>query len=370
MTIYDRPPRSSPFTITVGGGALNEWLGGWSANSAVVDNHSSQHVFLPDVNVYCPPRIVGYTVPLPALGRVHAQFQVPPGTNDGPPVAGQIALVTFYAQELAPNPGVPDGQVAVTIPRQKLWPDGVTPVTQSQPSFTVAAGATSPTLTFTLPPGTVQIRVLATAGGLLFQYALLVLGHQTVEQYWGQPTAPGAPATVPTSTLPFTIAVERDWDTQVDLIAVGDPAQATTYYVSALFGVESPGQAGAAQSVIIPTPAAWQYPNQFSQRLAGTFPSTQATARELVVGAPELRVYVTQLSMAWDAVAAGSSFHLVDAVHGSPGGGTIRADLSCSVQNPAPVGPLGPFTVGNSLYVFCDSGTVVGRGTISVGQGQ
>lgn len=116
-TIYEIPPRSAPYTITVGGKALNEYLGGWSANSVMVDNHSTQHVFLPEPGLYCPPLTVGKIVPLPSLGRVTAQFLVPPGLKDGVPIAGQICQLTYFAEDLPPNPGVPDGQVNTLSPQ-------------------------------------------------------------------------------------------------------------------------------------------------------------------------------------------------------------------------------------------------------------
>lgn len=260
-TIYERPPRSTPYVMVVGGRPINDYLGGWSANSVIVDNHSSQHVFLRDVGIYCPPRTVGNVVPLPALGRVHAEFGVPPGLDDGPAVAGQTAGLTFYAEALTPNPGVPDGQVAVTIPRRKLYPDGVVvPSVASTPSFTVASGGLSGAKVFTLPPGTVSLRVMVTAGGLVFAYSLLALGSQTAEQYYGDPAAPGSSVVVPTPTLPFTIPIENDWDTQIEL-HVEQPTQNVNVFVSALFAPEQPGQAGAAQSVTQVTPQAWQTPN-------------------------------------------------------------------------------------------------------------
>ena len=135
------------------------------------------------------------------------------------------------------------------IPRQKLFPDGTTvPTSALTPSYTVGASATV-TNRFTVPAGTVALRFLVNASGLFFTYELLVTGHQSVAQYYGDPLAPGSTLVVPTPTLPFTIPIENDWDSQVDVTLTNTSTNSLRVFVSALFAPEAPGQTGAAQTV-------------------------------------------------------------------------------------------------------------------------
>ena len=147
--------------------------------------------------------------------------------------------------------------------RQRLYPDGSPPATPNAPSFTVAPNTITSTLTFTLPAGTVSLRILAQSGGVVFRYFLLITGHVTLEQYWGSPTAPGSVQAVPSPTLPFTIPIENDWDSKVDIVCQTPSTNGATVsvFVSALFAPEFPGQAGAAQSVSLLDPQAWQAPD-------------------------------------------------------------------------------------------------------------
>lgn len=173
-------------------------------------------------------------------------------------IYGQKAIRPHYLTDIGGLDDYSANTVNTFQSRQKLFPDGVpTPTSALTPSFVCPANTTV-SKTFTLPLGTVAIRILATASGLLFKYNLLVLGHQTVEQYYGNPTAPGATIAVPIPTLPFTIAIENDWDMQLDFTVDGDPTNQINFFVSALSSPEPPGQAGAAQSVTTPVPVAWQ----------------------------------------------------------------------------------------------------------------
>lgn len=228
-----RCANETPYALQCILGADVHWLQPWSVDVWPVHGVTSMHV-----------HPVSLVTPVPT------------------PQWSTLLVTVAQAFEAFPGvyPAALDRQSAAFYNRQKLFPDGVaTPVNPATPSFTVAAGVTAP-FRFTLPAGTVDVRILATAGGLLFGYSLLVLGHQTVEQYYGDPQAPGTPLAVPVPTLPFTIPIERDWDSQLDFTVVGDPAQATSYFLSALFAPETPGQAGASQSVTMPTPQPWQAP--------------------------------------------------------------------------------------------------------------
>jgi len=209
--------------------------------------------------------------------------------------------------------------------RQRLYPDGSPPASATAPSFAVASGLLSGAIVFTLPVGTVAIRLLVTAGGLLFTYQLLVLGRQSVEQYFGNTGAPGSSVLVPTPTLPITIPIENDWDRQVE-IHVELPTQNVNVFVSALFAPEPPGQAGASQSVFEPTPAPWQAANlpPFPVNL-----TLAAGASTVVVNAVAGQsVYLFALNRTYDAVVvtefalqdtSGTNYHIEQVSSVNPG---------------------------------------------------
>lgn len=269
----------SVLKLTPSGRPLGVSLG-FGARAVVVDNYTSSYVLLPDAGKTIPPWTYGAVVTLPPEGVRQARASLVPTVPavPGPPVPVSETALTWTDQLLSADPGHLLQQSQYTN-RQKLYPDGVAiPVITNTPSFTVGAGATV-TKTFTLPAGTVEIRILATASGLLFAYSLLVSGRQTVEQYFGDPNAPGTAVAVPVPTLPFTIPVELDWDTQVDLTVVGDPVRVVSLFVSALTAAEAPGQAGAASSVTVLGASAIA-PRKFDWFVSGSFDGA--------VGAPSL----------------------------------------------------------------------------------
>lgn len=168
----------------------------------------------------------------------------------------------------------PDHQPQVQTFRQALYPIGSGALAPPTPSFNVGAGATlSPQ--FALPRGTIALRVLANAGGLIFTYQLFVSGHQSVEQYFGDPNAPGSPITVPSPTAPFTIPIDNEWDTQADFSVIGDPSHTVHFFVSALFQYEAPGQVQAAQAVSLRQQPDWQTFNHVDS--AGTATCSSGT---------------------------------------------------------------------------------------------
>ncbi len=265
-TIYERSPRSSPYTIVVGGKPLNEWLGGWMANSVIVDNHASQHLLLPDVGIYCPPLTVGKIVPLTGLGRVQALFATPPGYTTSPAKVGQICNLTFYAEDLPPHPGVADGVLGVNSPRQQLWPDSTSVAQQTGPSFQMAANGIL-TKTFTLPTGTTDLRIAAIITGgstAQFVYSITIRGHTTNIRYYpkqgiGLPVDPLQPITVP---------VDIEYDHAIDVTIGGDPTNGLDIYVSALTQVEAvevytqePQLVTFSSVALQPQPALWQAAN-------------------------------------------------------------------------------------------------------------
>lgn len=166
------------------------------------------------------------------------------------------------AEDLPPQISTAQSQItsSTVYKRERLYPQGVVPKTDSQPSFQVAAAAVSPNLTFTLPPNTVSFELLANANGAVFDYQLIITGITTGQQYFGSATSPGSTAQVSSPTLPLNIRIAYNWDRQLLITVVGDAVNATSYFASALFAPESLGQGGDSQSVFSPTPAPWQAP--------------------------------------------------------------------------------------------------------------
>lgn len=164
---------------------------------------------------------------------------------------------------------IPDWSAQQGDFRQLLHTDTNTPPAAPTPTFTTAAGGTA-TGRITLPAGTVQLRIWANASGLLFSYAMLVTGHQSGNQYFGDPAVPGSRQSVASPTLGLTIPVERDDDTQVDFSILGDPARSVSYFVSNLTTPEAPGQSGQSQSVILPNTSVFRQA-PYDWQTSGTF---------------------------------------------------------------------------------------------------
>jgi hypothetical protein len=150
----------------------------------------------------------------------------------------------------------PDWQRQVQTFRQALYPTGSSGLAPPTPSFSTTAGGTAAP-SFAIPPGTIAVRIMASANGLIFTYQLNVTGHQTVEQYFGDLNAPGAPLQVPEPTAPFDLKISTEWDTQIDLSVIGDPTRAVHFFVSAIFTAEPPGQIQAAQAVSMVQQPQW-----------------------------------------------------------------------------------------------------------------
>lgn len=142
---------------------------------------------------------------------------------------------------------------------QALYPDGVVGSSPPTPSFTVNPNATF-TTRFTLPTGATDFSLMVDAGGILFGYQLLVLGHQSASQYYGDVGSPGSALAVPQPTLPFDLSMRREWDSQLDVTVVNTSGQTLSVFASALFQPRPPGQSGSAQAVTEPVPSGWQAP--------------------------------------------------------------------------------------------------------------
>lgn len=138
--------------------------------------------------------------------------------------------------------------MVTTAPRQALYPEGPQPAAGS-PSFTVPIGG-SVTKRFLLPTGCVQIRLIVNASGVVFNYAVGIVGVKSGSTYF--PTfAPGAVGGLAAPMVPVTFAIDQEWDPEIDLTVGSDPTNTAVLNVrvSAIFEAESPGQSGSVQSV-------------------------------------------------------------------------------------------------------------------------
>ncbi|OLB58160.1 MAG: hypothetical protein AUI13_07550 [Gemmatimonadetes bacterium 13_2_20CM_2_69_23] len=218
---------------------MNEFLGGWSADSVIVDNHALQHLLLPDVGIYCPPLTVGKCVPLPSLGRVRAQFASPPGVL--PPVQlnpAQVATLTCFAEALAPHPGVPDGiQTSSQLQDEYLFGTGIGTVSTVQRLITLPAGAS------------LKLYIAPLGSTTTVQYS--VDGMVTGKNYYGTPGLQSEPVGKPLVVSGFDLADQVTNGLQLTMItgALGTGQQISAYAV--LPNLVNPGPT-------IGQPAPWQ----------------------------------------------------------------------------------------------------------------
>lgn len=362
-SIYERPPRSLPYTITTGGAPLNEWLGGWEANSVIVDNHAGQHVLLPDVGIYCPPLTVGKVVPLPSKGRVQAQFATPPGLVVPSPPAGQIATLTFFAEDLAPHPGVPDGAINTTSPvqtlRLKAGDSGIYQVTSTGLQ----------TFAFTIPPGAQSARFAVLFGGISFTgWKVFGNNSQSMGNYWTL-----ADQTTATGTVSDTTFRLHAMDTVLTLsfTATGLGAGTFTFLAEANQSAgdlvaEIEGPVGVLSSspftVNNINAALWQAPNLLP--IDTTSALAAGASQTVVAGVGGQSVYVHTIQGTFDSTEAALDYAVQD-------GSTIRGRLSLVTIGPHFQDWKGSkLTSGNPL-VYKNEGTVthVFRGTQTASQG-
>lgn len=237
-------------------------------------------------------------------------------------------------------------QTNVSTPRQKLYPDGtVLPVVPANtPSFSVT-GPASPSFTFTLPPGTVQFRLSANSSGLAFHYALLVLGAQTGDQYFGDPNSPNTPLAVDNPTLPLTVAVENDWDTQLVVTVNLVNPDSIKFFVSALFAAENPGQAGASTAVnIVGQPL----------NIRPFAPNWHVAVSQLGAGGPAsgnsgfISGFKTVCAAVTFALTANAGRVLRGQVWDGVSGGTLRGIVTLGSNG----GAAGPTSVSATLYIL------------------
>lgn len=138
-SIWTRSPHQA-FTLKVGGAPLNTapFAGPWEAYSVLIANRTNQHLFLPDINWWVPPGVVGQVMPVPALMQATAKFSPPPGVIDPLPIAGQIASLDFFAEEALPSAGIQTDLttgVSATSPATPSQEVGLIPNTGKFPSW-------------------------------------------------------------------------------------------------------------------------------------------------------------------------------------------------------------------------------------------
>lgn len=331
----------SVLTMTPGGLALGQSLG-FTAAAVVVDNYTSNYLTLSDVGKTIPPWTYGAVVPLPdGIRQANAVLTPTVPAIPGPPVPKQQAVLTWTDEQLLANPG--------QLLQQSQY--GVQNVLG-----TVAGGANStagPT-SFAVPAGTMSIGYMVRndqSRGT--PQKVTIVGDQSNSTYVAEVPigAIGGPIWVPFAAS----------DTSVSVTVTTNASSASAVDVLASPNIE-------AVDVREPTPAPWQSPNLRPIRFAGTFPTTQATARELVFGSGAQRVWIFDLSLTWDTTTATSSLHLVDGPPGNPSAGTVFADMSMVPLSPQPFRLGGPLTAGNSLFAYSDS-AVVARGWLSASLG-
>lgn len=365
----------SVFNVAPGGSLPRQGLG-FAAAAVVVDNYTPNYIVITDAGKTIPPWVYGAVVALP----------------DGTTTAAASLKATTPA---IPGPPVPVSQVTLT------WTDQALPASAghllAQASYSnqqVIATVSAPAgqarnQDVPVPAGTQSIGYLVrTAGGNVVPAVVTIVGDQSGNEYAG---ATSPPATGGPQWASFALT---DTTVLVDVTAAGGPAQVDILASPLALSVDAAQSAGTANAVFLTdnaavplflddlntnkslgvslaqaNPAPWQEPNLRPIRFVHTFPTTQAGALEIIAGVAGQAIRIWQLSLVWDATAAASSLHLVDAAHGNPAGGTIVGDVSMVVSTPPPLGPGGPLTVGNSLYAWADSGTPSSRGWLSASQG-
>ena len=373
-------------TLAPGAKPLVQSLG-FGARSCIVDNFTSSYLSLPDAGKLLPPWVYGAVVAFPTgVSTARASLLPTVPAIPGPPVPLSQASLTWTDARLPPDPG----HLLQQVTTQQAIVLG---------SLIVAAGLTQAE-DFTVPAGTQSIgfavRSEAIPGNPGHFYdtpqSTTVQGDQTAHDYFeavtGATNAGGPLASVfdPSDTsitvtmtanasnaskidvlawptLPAVVVRQNPGDTPINVTLI---VQGTNVSYDTDAGLSGTGNE-LGVSLFKATPAPWQAPNLRPVRISGAFPTTQATAKELIAGVAGEAIRIWDLSLVWDSASAANSLHLVDAAHGNPSGGTIFADLSQVSTTPPALRRGGPLTVGNSLYAFAD-GAQVARGWLSAGQ--
>lgn len=245
---------------------------------------------------------------------------------------------------------VPDWTQNPTVVKRLLGTVGGAAPVLGTPTFTVAASGMA-TKSILLPDGCTGLRFNVNASGVFFEYELLVVGHNSGTQYFGDDLSPGSPKGVFLPTRPLTLDVDREIDTQVDLVLINDTAAQLNVYVSATFDVETPGQSGSDASVLLVGGKAqlqfydWQVTGSFTA--AGTPSITQAAPGS------GLTLVVAHLGASLISTVAGSlatpQLLLTDSI-----AGTVKRDYYAILAAPAAAPP---YQVPGLAYVIAGAAT-------------
>lgn len=354
-------------TLSPGAQPLHQALG-FEARAVIVTNYTSSYVRLPDVGVDLPPFVYGAVVALPpGLRWAAASLVATVPAVSGPPVPIAQASLAWTDQPLPSSPGHLLAQS--TFGQMTL----VGKVTAASGVDTVKA--------FALPAGTQSIAVASrVSAGTIVRPAILSISDST-----GNGNAYITQNPIDTFNWAFAPVVDAT-GISVDLnngIGPGDTTFETTVYASplplatAIFvgGNQAPlpvvNAAGNILDVSLQksTPAPWDAPNLLALRFTRTFPTTAATAAQIIAGVANQQIYIHELALVWDAAAAGASLHLVSAAPGAPAAGTIIGDVSMVITTPPKLGRSGGLGVGQSLYMWADSAVPASRGWLTASQG-
>lgn len=94
--------------IMVGGGAIPASIDdafGFGVNAYIIDNYSSQWVYLASVRVWVPPYVRHTVIMGDGNQRARAAFAAPPNVTALAVVNGQLARIYVTEERLAPSPG-------------------------------------------------------------------------------------------------------------------------------------------------------------------------------------------------------------------------------------------------------------------------
>lgn len=221
-TIYDQP-LSPTRRLVIGGADLDEQIGqGLQAQHVIVDNQTSQYVYVPDAEQYVDPG-VKRTLRVKVTDYARARFASPPGIPQPPGVVGQVCVLKFLSDRID---ATPDSGMATVVTAQQPQ--------QGAPAIVVAAGA-SAVINVPVSPAAVGVS-LATNNG--FQ-ALSCTGHVTGIPYTNLGVMGGGQ---------YLIApIQASIDTSVDIAVTAQVAQAVTVWPASVlaplvgFSKQNPG---------------------------------------------------------------------------------------------------------------------------------
>jgi hypothetical protein len=277
------------------------------------------------------------------------------GTLHGSVADSEDELLRASAYSPQPNAVA----IQATAPRQKLFPDGTSPLPTdpTTPSFTVGAFATV-AKRFTLPPGTVQLRIAANAGPVdPIVWELEVVGVQSGQPYCGDPIFPDTTLLVAIPTTPITVPVDVEFDSQVDVTIIQDTGLTLKVDVAALFSPEAPGQFSGGQLVTVGNGFVNPEGAPFHSVVANVTP---AAASITIPAAANLGVQLIYCTFTYDNRSGAAAVQGIRVWNGVPAGGDLlwfsalqaaagtvtRYDVPPGVQSDHDVGMTVDFTGG------------------------